>query len=62
MSRTWKRYTPAPVAAAVFAVTAVCYPDLVQHLAFWVGGQFSQLYMGIMTSTVLSDASFSQLQ
>ena len=62
MSRTWKRYTPAPVVAAVFAVAAWCHPDLVQQLAFWVGGQFSQLYMGIMTSTVLSDAAFSQLE
>lgn len=62
MTRTWKRYTPAPVAAAVVAVTALCRPELFQQLAFWVGGQFSQLYMGIMMSTVLSDAAFSQLQ
>lgn len=60
MSRKWKHYAIAP--APVVAVAALWRPDLVQQAVSWVGGQFSERVMGIMTSTVLSDVAFSQLQ
>lgn len=61
MSRTWNRYVSAPVAAVV-AVAALVRPDLFQQAALGLGLHLSQLYMGIMTSTVLSDVAFSQRQ
>lgn len=56
MPRKWKRYVITPV----LAVTALVRPDLVQQAASWVGQQFSQRYMDIMTSAILSDGALSQ--
>ncbi|WP_216695329.1 hypothetical protein [Dietzia psychralcaliphila] len=57
MPRKWKRYVIAPVVA----VTALLRPDLVQQAVSWLGQQFSQRYMEIVTSPVISDVAFSQL-
>lgn len=51
-----KRYAIAP---AVVAATWL-YPDQAQQTVVWLGQQFSERYMEIMTNSGLFDGAFSQ--
>lgn len=56
LPQQWKRYVVAPAVI----VTALLCPDLAQRTAFWLGEQFSQRYMEIMTNTVIPVVAFSR--